>query len=418
MEIEKIFWDQVKDRIYQLNSDLFQTINDHPHRDDYFLVKARYNYGELIVNDGRLILPEESDYAALNCDYAPVPYCMILDKNCELFTNTYKCSIPLNLMLPGQIFGDYETLDYMLDFKRMPNWSIASGSKTVILLPKIQDKACYRKLANIYPDVMEYIPTHYTEQWNLFTRLSNCANTSDHWQSEILIFPQHWFDNSENSLCQHVLESAWCSVNRAMDELDSKIEWEAILDILSSRRITPNAYLSDITRHLIQIAQYKMPGFRPVTDETSIPLSTLEHIFTNVYQLKKYLPNFMHIAPIDVGKHKPLYYSINHPTFLLGASEIPSEKSLLSFLKQLNHVFQTLRTRAKDHEHHQVQRFELFHHLKNLDEPDTFKISTSIPDADIDFTEIFDGKYPNLTFCAASGFWRGSVKILPAECKE
>src|SRR5690349_11490610 len=125
--------------------------------------------------------------------YSPIPLSLLLNKNSEVFLQEAERTIPLNIIKPGQLFGTFETLDFIFNKPSSALWNVSAGARSVFMLPKINESFSIKRLRNHYHLSLDTQLKYLTQHWQIFKEISHVPTFSSPWQSEVLFFTKPWF---------------------------------------------------------------------------------------------------------------------------------------------------------------------------------------------------------------------------------
>ena len=353
---ERCVWSQVRDRVFLLNPALAQLIDELSPAQSLGFYRVAYPYGALVFEAGRF-LPVSSEFVYFT--QAGFPLSLVFNHTFESFLLNDDQPLPLQLSHPGQLLGLNHEMNALM--------SVSAGARTTYCLPKITEKGGYRQLKNRYG--IKRAPASPNEHWQLFKQLANhpeFIQTHQHWSAELLIFDQAWMEILRSKDPAYYPFQLYClQQQRLLDE-------HLLLDISFScfqkvRNLKPNPYLADSTRHLLQVAQGKMPGLSPAMDEMTLPVKGLQRVLLEDYGLKKYAPVIMvpgyseyrlksktdktsKTDKIDKTEHhksikenSAVYYSLELPTTPVFSPRSSKLTSKIGDLRELSYLMQTWR---------------------------------------------------------------------------
>lgn len=132
--LQELTWAEVRDEVVKVNPELADLIDKISPGKKHKFIKASYSYGNYILKDGIVYLPNEKGqvfpYTA-SCfnqrlkdllTYSAIPLLLTLKKANEVFIDTGSRIIPLNLYNPGTLLGLFETMDAMWNQDSKPKW--------------------------------------------------------------------------------------------------------------------------------------------------------------------------------------------------------------------------------------------------------------------------------------------------------
>ena len=189
--------------------------------------------------------------------------------------------------------------------------NVMSGCRSAFMLPHIGSKANYERLQYDY-NLKSARPEYLYQHFDVFKELADAST----WRSAVIYFSYQWVDKILN-------DPAWFKVRMYLVdqglELFEPETHKNLLDFVFSyiqivKNLKPNPYVEDTARHIINTALGSVPGYAPVNDEESIPISDIEKPFIESYGMKKYFPTIMHPKSF-VFEHDndPVYYTLQYP---------------------------------------------------------------------------------------------------------
>ncbi|EKE01845.1 MAG: hypothetical protein ACD_21C00035G0005 [uncultured bacterium] len=439
-ELSVVTWKDVRADVLSVNKELGEIIDAINPGNDYKFVKASYLYGDVFVKKGEAQFPVNNDLAPLSHHsidkkiqtellYSPMPLLLMLNKNNEFFFDTGKRDVPINLFHKGSLSGTYEAMDYMMNRKPMPIWNFAAGSRSILMLPKIADKFGLRKLRTVYDIPATDTIKQLSDHWEVFRSIAQSKNFTQHWQSTVLFFGKKWLDNKDCSkeweqFRNYLLHTIWDHAHYAIDKIKFNIYWESFSRIISARRLQPKPYLIDQVKHLLSIVVGNFPAFTVMDDsQESAPTKCLQQAFTEVYELKEYLPTLMHACMSQDSVIKPnyVYYSLSIPTILEGSPIKKTSNTIVSDLREIKLLIETLKNQFKPNANFEINKFaqgikiDYFHYKK--DECNQIRASDDIPLEDNSFLKDREA-FPERDFCPNSPFFSGCIRIETAYNKK
>ena len=426
--LNEVIWSDVRDDIKRANPELASLIDDINPDNSYRFIKARYQFGDLIVKNGVLQFPygdkivplnkaeTVSDQAYRHLSYSPIPLSLILGKSCEIFVHNGDRAIPLNTISSGSLFGTFETLDCLFGKQSKPVWDVSAGAISILMLPKITEVAGIKRLRFHYDLPQSVRIKQAVDHWEAFRRIARHHNFTQPWEITILFFTKKWVshlhDPSWAEFYQYVFKQGWEQSQYAIDKISFGLFWQQFVKALNRRNIKATAYLSDTIKHLFLIATDGAPAFIP-DDHSQLlaPTMGLKQAFVEVYGLKKHLPTILYSSLLSSRQqpNKTGYYSLSMPTLLEGYPEDKVNFTIMMALKNIKLMINTLLHSEKS-QITLIDRvlFEYFHV-----EPDKYHEtmqSDLVPMQDSAFL-VDHNNYPDRQFCDTSSFWRGCIRI-------
>jgi len=299
------------------------------------------------------------------------------------------------------------------------NWHFTAGSRSIFMLPKVQDRLALNRLATAFhlPSA-ELANRKLTDQWSIFKAIAQSPDFDQDWHNDIIFFGHKWFDKKNDSPAwqrfrDYFVKQGWLQAQYSIAKINFAFEWGKYVEALTVRRLKPQLHLIDQLRHLFCIASGYYPGFIPADDSQEIaPTAKLKQAFVDVYDLREYFPTIMHASSVkDFQHHQPVYYSLAVPTLLDGSSMKKASSTMLEDLRQIKFMLETIRhypPLQDDNTPLKNVTFDYFH--TGYDKSGEILLSSEVFEKDPYFIEkeIVPDKQ---TFCASSLFFRGCLKI-------
>jgi hypothetical protein len=429
--IQQLTWADAREDVTKVDRALGEIIDKISPNKNYPLFKVTYSFGDLVVKNGSLQLPQEKGHLLPLIDagldtktknkltYSSIPLFLTL-KNChEVFLDTSDRIIPLNLFKAGSLLGLFESMDFLFNHKSNPKWNVSAGARSLFMLPKISEMQGLKRLCKQYGLDNSYTSLlNFSDHWHVFKSIVAHPTFTQSWQSEILIFSKEWLNSHDPSWAEfryYLFQNAWQQSQFAMSKVELNLIWETFLKTITLRRLKPTTYLANHLKHLMLIASGHSPGFRPADELQQVaPCRGLEEAFLNVYMLKHYLPTLMHPQLLDHSSGLPVYYSLMFPTLLEGSIYKKNSSTIMLDLQEV-HLLLSILFDSSSHNKFFMEvglqniLFKCFH--VETDHQGKIHSSRVIPEQDPDFlrqTTCFSGRI----FCASSSFWRGSIQIV------
>ena len=138
-----------------------------------------------------------------------------------------------------------------------------------------------------------------------------------------------------------------------------------------------NPYVSQKAKYILGVATGELPAFAPAVDNSFAPISDIQKVYTEIYDLKDNAPIILQPTFFDIENNAPVYYSLNHPITLFPAGR-QNEHSVISTLNDTSHLLKRYLKNISE------QQDEL--HLEHFDR--------LIYDIDFDFYHSAKSSYP------------------------
>jgi hypothetical protein len=426
--VEELLWADVRKSIHLLNPEFAQICDQISPDQQYPLYKLRYPYGARIVDTGEFYLPTvDGELISIKDNavplvlkeklgYCAIPLSFVLHNNNEVFVETTNRVIPLNFFKPGDFFGIFESMNSITNLDLPPIWSVTAGGRSVFLIPKISDRVSHARIQKEFGITIQ-APTDLLGQWNVFKEIHRAVNTKEKWYNEILVFSDKWLetkshDKAWSNFHEHLFKISWKQSKLLRDVIEFGLLWASFSEIISNRGIKPRTYIVDTLKHLTSIVGGSGVAFRPATDDATMPVSLLQDIYVNHYNLKNYIPTFMQPCKLH-GQNKTVYYSLAFPNTLESSpytrnspSIIDDERSIKVLLKIL---MDTIKSKNSSSNPFKNVEFEFFH--TDFDLFGEILNTKDLVAGDDRFNQSVKQYVNNRTVCTTALFFRGCIRI-------
>lgn len=406
-------WDDCRALVQALNPTLHQIIEAISPSKKYLLWEVEYQYGEKIVELGKLCLPNAEgrllpiDHASTlplyreQLSYAAIPLILQLTRGNELFLEQAGHSVPLRIVLPGDVYGTCDLFS---------SYSVTAGARSVFLAAKVTDALSHKRLRMTYPMSL-HAPKKLSEHWQVMKAISNSSGHLP-WKCKVLIFGKEWFsDGRQNAawapLAIYLQQQMRRFANHAQQWLMGA-QWRSFTAQLQIRQQKLSAYVRAVMLHLIGIAHGWQPGFIAADlNETLLPLCTIEHAYTHIYQLKEYAPIILQPWQFKRSDgHTFAYYPLCYPALL----EFLSPHSLASrLLGELHEIQQWLKLL---HDKAEVNPFNYFHY--ETDPLGEIKPSPQLLHMDVNLKRCLE-RFPGKIFPSQGPGFKACIQIRKCE---
>jgi hypothetical protein len=330
MNLEKLYWRDVKTEFFKLNQDLANIIDKLNPPDDCFFYKAEYPYGDLILDKGEFLLPvsngkkhsladpEVPEEVKREIGYNPgtYPTLMVLNHPIEQFITINGISVPYSLIFPGNIIGlsfvmkNPPTDNIILSKHGKSVWSMSSGARSTFLLPKICDAIGHKRLEKNLNIIVKK-PNEIFDHWEVFKAISSESNLK--WNSTVLFFSRNWFKYAHTPEWlpfKHYLYETY--VHRIKNYWNNLMNINmGLTEIHFRENLKPTLRVIDILRNIFAVAAGDNLGFQPAVDDSMLPASIIQDAYINLYKLRDYYPTVMQPAYYGRLNSNPVYTSIN-----------------------------------------------------------------------------------------------------------
>jgi len=345
----ELTWKDVRDRVKTVNPELFRIIDEISPDESYTLFEANYQYGNYIIKDGELFFPDsEGGVISLNDSRVSNdikdklgyvrgtnPMTLVLKNNFELFIQTENRIIPFSILEPGTSLGIWAVLQCWekrkLLFTSVPLWSMTAGARSIFVLPKVSNMSALYKLKKKFAIGIDRADT-LQEHWQFLKGIANGYPEKNPWEASLLYFSKKWAESIHDpawyKLKNYLSELAWKSTDFRLNQFC----WDLTFSRIQEKRgIKPCPYVADITSHLLSIPVGASPGFRPLLDEKSAPINTLQKAFEEEYNLK-YSAVFIGPANFNIFSDAdyPVYYSFHYHTVMKLSAKSSERSSIIT----------------------------------------------------------------------------------------
>jgi len=429
--VEEMTWKSARKYAAKGDQDLFKILDEINPSDQYTLLRVRYPYGTIILNDDAIYIPIGNRSVPLfdpevpqkikeKLGYRSVPFGLITKNPVEIYLETDDRVFSVELSGPnkGIELGIFEY------FGLTPCYSASSGARSLFMIPKISETRHHRKLMKSY-HLNCAQPKNIFKQWHVFKALYNSPNFQTPWESEVLYLSKAWDDgltkfkkkspvweSLENYLYKKGFEHS--ELGRRKVVLD--VLWRKVLSILEEDGFKPDIYAMDTLKHLIYLFLGGVSGSRPLVDDYAGPITEFQKIYIEEYGLNQ-IPTIMGPYRFSLEKNIPVYYSMQYPTMISSNPSVRKVQTIIEEMRELMmiksalaHSFGNIKiNNMRLHEIIQSMKLEFFHgelfrYGKEI------RPTSEIPLSDKDFLYM-PTKKNQLKFADNGSFIRGCIKI-------
>jgi len=305
---------------------------------------ADYEYADLLVKDGKFVSPCGTYPSCAECreliqrtSYSTIPLALIRNNAVEVFAGETRATkhgktVPLRILEPGELFGVFETIDYLLGTTQLPaQYSLSAGARSVWVIAPLGDCRLPRALGEVAGTDVDWDKSD--SHWSLVKKSTVKASQ---WKVSAVVFTEAFVsllkqkDGSDSTFRQMILETGWKQSSSLRHSAAKNAQLRAwFLDGPAKTIPMPFGELYQFATicHLLSIAEGDFPAFQPVgiSKQELGPFEPFERfldaasatIRSRVTNSPRYYPVIM--QPGHLSKHHPSgYYSFRCPT-LLGA---------------------------------------------------------------------------------------------------
>lgn len=425
--LEILTWKDVRDQAKKVNPELTTVIDEFAPDDEFEIVKARYPFGALLLNEGSFFLPDVASHqeGVLKkvkelLSYANnIPVGLVLDKSLELFLKVDHRNIPYSLIQKGKIFGLWGSL-YDLEYADFGKLlSVSAGARNLMMVPKISDSDSFKYVKREF-NLSLPAPKTLEEQWHIFVQLANHEQFSRHWEAEVIFFSRKWLektnDPKQKLFREYLQGTIWEDIvflrKQLLFDLNSSL-------VIATKNLKSNSYLADTIKHLYAIGIKAYPAFVFAEDDSAAPIAELQNIFLDLYGLH-YCPAMVHSGYFSAtNSKKPSYYSLELPTLMSFAPKSRKITSKLDDIRDIKYAMDAIGQHILDnnsglkktavHKWMQTVKYEYFHSETDYDKESIMHVS-KLSNEDTNLSANLR-KFKKLKFSSGSPFIRGCIKI-------
>ncbi len=357
--LEEVSWAEARPAFLKVKPALAELIDERKPNKQYPLIRVRYPYGAIILQNGILHLPNKHGEVvpithssidksiADKLSYSSFPLGLMTHNGIEVSRETTEGRIfTLRFFQPGVIMGLWESLVPSKSHFPTKIWTVTAGARFIFTLPKIQAAAHYNRLKKEF-DLPNKIPNGISEQWHMFKHLANHPNFTHEWYQEIYYFPKNWLEEDRHNidwvmLHHFLLEQAWQLSEYTRNTRNQDVIWDLFANMLSAKSRRPNPYHIEILKYMVAMALGDIPGVRAAGKlEVAAPTRGFQEVLIHGYHLRQYVPTIMHpyAFSLDDPEGAPVYCSYQVPNLLVS---VPTFKTPTSTLSELLLVYELM----------------------------------------------------------------------------
>jgi len=363
--IRQVTWEQVRSKVNQVNPTLCQIIDDLSPSKDLELFLVQLPFGQEPVQRGVLYLPDEQgnlvrhDNSKLDKKLQKLAYnlgsnpvSLVLKNSLEVYLNMDNYTIPYVIVPEGALLSAWIILNPEKNLQPAFLWHISAGARSLFMLSKISLDRKHNRLAQ-YLDISLDKPENYADHGNVFQKIYKSENFKEDWHTEVLYFGKEWFDKLQDpawmKFSKYLYESYWKNTEFWRNEF----LWNLLFSMIQKERnLKPNPYVADTVKHLLTMSLGVYPGFAPAIDNSLAPISRLQKLYTEIYQLE-YAPIIM--CPTyfkryyfkSQKRNNNIYYSLAYPTTINFSPKSKRTANKITELKEIHHLLNKYLTSIK-----------------------------------------------------------------------
>lgn len=436
-KLKKVHWDNIALQVKKIDPTFFAIVEELSPDKNFPLYLASYNYGDKIGDNHGTILKDlngatyrigddrtpkdvlhDLGYGASNS-----PLMMVLDKKFEwyIYDSINQRSFPIYIEGPGFFIGTKQLLSNRKNRTYISSsiMSCTAGSRSAFMLPNIGNQKNHLSIQRQL-GISNSPPKEMLEHWEIFKEI-NSAVDSD-WQAQMLFFSEPWVNNIKTN-------PKWVYLQRYLIEKMIK-SWEhdkdhffynfAFSSAHSQKNLIKNSYLNETAKHILGIALGANLGYKPSTDDQTLPVSVIQDVYTNIYQLKQ-SPVLLEPTKFDINKldEQAVYYSFQRPIICSLEQQTKTETRALVNLISLNRMLYKYLEAFSDNHNNQFVgttlqelaekiKFSFYHHSPKRTEK-SIRPSSQIESDDFRFQLTYSNA--NTKFPSDARFFRGCIKV-------
>lgn len=437
-------WDDVSDRVHQVNPEFASLIDDLAPGEQYPIYIARYRYGDEYCKQGQFGIPlteggvEHIDSSnmpdTINKDLSyntqsANPMTMVLNKGLESYFTTENRVVSFAIIKPGHLIGIWNILDHLSGdpithrgsyYHASPfTWNFTAGARSTFLLPKVSSAASHIKLKQHY-HLRSGKPNKLSEHWQIFKELAHSNAFEDDWSMDVLLFPKAWTDHLRDNKWAELRYYLFCWGWHVTDFLRNQYIWNLIFARIQHLwHVKSSAYITDSVKHVFTVGVGGAPGFVPATDEELVPVKGIQKAYTEYYGLKEYAPIIMQPKVFDLhSSSDPVYYSLHFPTANELSPKSSNRTSVISDLYDVRSLMEKYLRALRSNDlniagsrlYDLAQQIDLSYYHDNVELYEGMQESRYLPEHDANFAKAMQG-FEDREFPRSSTFLKGAIGI-------
>ena len=349
--LKKSHWSECKHLIKKVNRPFYQLLSGVNPQDDIPIYIAEYRYGESIGAKTAVFLPDnKGNTLQLGSNHTPseilndlgygmhsFPLGMIVKNYCEWFYNgsdesSSGITFPFAIQGEGTIFNK-DIIFQEEEGVENSTLSVCSGSRSAFMLGNIGSRLNHENLREHF-EIQETPPKNHYEHFNIFKIISESSD----WNTKLIYFSKKWIDEIKNN-------PNWVHIklylseqmrNKAGKDLFNFSYNNLFMTANKVNKFRPTPFLVDTAKVIFNIAANQGCAHAPATDESKLPLKTIQNIYKEIYELK-YNPTIMVPATISQS-NKIIYYSLQIPSTEIATFKIKLNNSTIKELEALKNI--------------------------------------------------------------------------------
>lgn len=434
LEIETVYWSDVRGTIQNINPLFFDLIDKLSPNNTLPMYLVNYGYGDLVGDDDGIFLPTKTgQYVRLDSKDTPQyilndlkygfknsPLGMFFNKSFEWFLKTSDEQInknfPIYLDSPGTFFSIGHIINYGYKATHLPNGVlfVTAGSKSNFMIPKIGCGLMHSRIQKNY-NITKPAPRSYHDHADIFKDIAKNRIHNKEWQGAVLYFSEKWIENiSKDSAWQEVRDYFYRISNQRSEYAINSDYYNHVYRVTNKRNnLKSNFLIYETARYLFEISLGVKLGFAPAVNNEVLPLSLIQEVYAECYKLE-YVPLVAVPAYYNHKNPQPIYYSLQYPSLCSYSPKARNASTVLSDLVALIDVvykykkdFSLPVRECKNTILEEVSKMIQFDFYHSLIENNTLIQS---PEKILDKDNRFQG---NMKFPVNAAFFKGCISIAP-----
>lgn len=430
LNLDEVSWESIRTAVSAKNPSLAEAI-DQLNTKKIPFYKARYRYGAEIVSRGNFYLPHKNgrlvhindksvpDSLRNKINYSSIPLCLVLSRSNEVYVETSERIIPLNYFLPGDLFGVFESINFMTgNDHQTALWSVSAGARSTFLLPRISDSIGHNKIRKQL-SISAKVPSNLSEHQKIFAQIvsrhDEISKNDDAWENEILILPVDLFSSNKSDafeLYKFMMSICWEQSQLFQDSIEFNLRWSTFSEEIGNRNLKPRVYIVSMIKFLYSIGAGSNLAFIPNTNLDALPADIIEQVYTEIYGLKQYFPSIMVPCKFN-SQNSPVYCSLSLPTILESSPFAKNQPSIIEDTREIRKLMRisapTMTGNSTDtHKNSMNVLYDFFHTEKDAYEE--LRNSSDIIKEDPRFS-LLSNQYKDRICCDNAPFFRGCIRI-------
>lgn len=344
----KTSWKHVRQQVSAINFPLSQLIDELDPQKNFPLYCATYRYGEQILNNKGLFIPENTEKLSnlsgfslsrnkqYEFNYAKnlLPLGIIMQNSAEVYYEGFGKIIPRYILQAGDVFG-FDCLAMPAHVPSCINLcNMTSGVRNIVMVPAICDVASHKNLVRDF-SLPHHPPKSLQDHWCTFKMIVD-ASFEVEWQSKLLFFSEKWYqclmtDKAWRKLKEYFMAFGTQTLNYSQNLW---LAQTVFYHVLHQGNFKLDPFSVDTVRHLIAIACGTEFGFKFTADNRLAPIDVIQNAYRSSYKLK-YHPLIMCPSLFQISSEQPIYYSLHYPSGYALSPRIRRTSHLIQNLTEL-----------------------------------------------------------------------------------